>query len=114
MKKFHTRSMWLATIFGAVLMTCLSFVYQPKVWTVTGNLCNTESGLCFEQLPAGGFPLQYLKTDALNSPADRPVPFLDHVDSFAFGFDIAFYALVILVVQSCCYRKCKKGKERCR
>src|SRR3989339_1168924 len=98
----------LGIITLSFLATMASIKYERTHPTVTGNVCdaspNNPRGLCYEDLPAGGFPFSYL----YDSGGVSVMGTLGIEDHFYIGWfiaDIAFYFVIFCLIGLLMWKK---------
>jgi len=88
------------TILGILALSFLaaigSFKYERTHPSVTGNVCdasvNNPRGLCYENLPVGGFPFSYL-FDIGGVTGQGHLEIFDDFKTEWFIADVVFYAM---------------------
>jgi len=91
----------LTTSLLGMVLTIASVSYQKTYLGVVGNLCqittDNPSGLCYEPLPAGGFPLSYLYDRGGISVVGQLGP-EDNFHLLPFIINMAIYSLSVFVI----------------
>lgn len=83
-------------------VTVVSYKYERQHSVVVGNICEKSdvnpNGLCYENLPSGGFPFSYIDDSSATSGIENLGP-EDNIQIDYFILDMVFYGMILFLLK---------------